>query len=216
MFTNLKTKVWKDKEVLLGKDNSNAWSDSSQNEQIPDNTLQQHFPLIKSISNQDLNSLWQRTMVVEVSSNDFDWKEVGIWIMDKLGWSLGFHLQPIDECKAVFTIKTNAEFSRVSKIEKWKIEDIEVHLYPWFAGINAIIKPKQKEINQVWIGVGGVPFNLWEYSTFKAIRDKFGGLVEVFPETTMATDLFEIRVKVNGPVSSGVWCEDLILVNTKF
>ncbi|KAI3917636.1 hypothetical protein MKW98_021398 [Papaver atlanticum] len=191
MYGNSKTNIRKEKEIVWVEADANA------------------------CTSQDLDSLWRRTMVVEITSNDFDWKEVGVWIMDKFGWSFGFDLQPIADSKAVFTIQTNVEFSLISKIDKWHIEDTEIQLYPWFADINAIRGPNPKEINKVWVGVSGIPFNLWEYSTFKAIADKFGGFVEVFPETTMAKNLSEVRVKVNGPVSNGVWCEDLVLMHSK-
>ncbi|KAI3910898.1 hypothetical protein MKW98_022585 [Papaver atlanticum] len=206
---------WEAGEILSVKSDANAWSVPVQIEEISHDKPQKHLPLIKSSAKQELNSLWERTMVVEVFSNDLDWKEVGLWIMDKFGRSFGFDLQPIDDSKAVFTIKTTAEFSRVSQIKLWKVGDIEIHLYPWFTGINTILGPTPMEINEAWIGVRGIPFNLWDYSTFKAIGDKYGGLAEVFRETTMATDLSEVRMKINGPVSNGVWCEDLFLVQTK-
>ncbi|KAI3895565.1 hypothetical protein MKX03_011774 [Papaver bracteatum] len=204
MFGTSNTKAEKENEVSWVKPAINAWSSViNQKEQLP-LVKQQLSTSINSIPNHDLNSLWERTMVVEIASEDFDWKEVGNWMMDKFGWSYGFDLQPIDDVKAV-----------VTKIKNWKHGDTEIHIYPWYSGINAVHRPNPKEISKVWIGVCGIPFNLWEYSTFKAIGDKFGGLAEVCPETSMATDLSEIRMKVNGPVSNGVWCEDLFLAHNK-
>ncbi|KAI3942442.1 hypothetical protein MKW98_013094, partial [Papaver atlanticum] len=152
------------------------------------------------------------TLVVEIASVvfDFEWKEVGKWLMAKFGWSFGFELQPIDDLRVVFTVNTFAEFYRVRKFENWKVGDTDIRIFPWFAGINVIRKPNPVSCKEQWIGIRGIPFNLWEFTTFKIIGDKFGGLVDVSPESSMATDLSEIRVLVLGPVSNGKWCEELI------
>ncbi|MCL7041236.1 hypothetical protein MKW94_029217, partial [Papaver nudicaule] len=193
---------------------SNAWFGSSRDDYAQQNKGQIKLPPTTPSSDQGLDSIWQRTLVVEVAPViDFEWTEVGKWITAKFGWSLGFELQPIDEFKAVFTVKTFAEFSRVRKIGKWKVGNVDVHTYPWFAGINAIHKPNPESLKKKWVGIKGVPYNLWNFSTFKIIGNKFGGLVDVCPETSMATDLTEIRVLVVGPVSNGVWCEEIILDN---
>ncbi|MCL7037134.1 hypothetical protein MKW94_028534 [Papaver nudicaule] len=193
---------------------SNAWFGSSRDDYAQQNKGQIKLPPTTPSSDQGLDSIWQRTLVVEVAPViDFEWTEVGKWITAKFGWSLGFELQPIDEFKAVFTVKTFAEFSRVRKIGNWKVGNVDVHTYPWFAGINAIHKPNPESLKKKWVGIKGVPYNLWNFSTFKIIGNKFGGLVDVCPETSMATDLTEIRVLVVGPVSNGVWCEEIILDN---
>ncbi|KAI3877997.1 hypothetical protein MKW98_008274, partial [Papaver atlanticum] len=141
---------------------------------------------VKSKPEQVANSSWH-----------FNWKEVGRWIMDRLGWSLSFELQPIDDLKAVFTIKTTKEFNRIRDTGSWKVNDVEIRIYPWYASINAIPKSNPWSLKKKWIGVKGVPFNL-------------------YPESSMATDLSEIKICVNGPVSNGVWCEEVIIGSIGF
>ncbi|XP_026395073.1 uncharacterized protein LOC113289867 [Papaver somniferum] len=172
--------------------------------------------LVKSNPEQVVNSSWHRTMVVQLVDIDYNWKEMGRWIMDILGWSLSFELQQIDDLKAVFTINTTKEFNRIRDTGSWKVNDREIRIYPWNEIINAIPKPNPWSIKKKWIGVKGVPFNLWCYSTFKSIGDKFEGSVETSPESSMATDLSEIKVSFNGPVSNGVCCEEIIIGSRGF
>lgn len=63
------------------------------------------------------------------------------------------------------------------------------------------------------MGVKGIPYNLWIYSNYKAIGDKFGGLVEVCPDTSTAMDSSEVRVRVKGTVREGSCCEEIMLNN---
>lgn len=53
--------------------------------------------------------------MVELAVREFEWKEVGLLIMDRFDWVYGFDLQPIDELKAVLTVK---EFTN------WKVGNI--------------------------------------------------------------------------------------------
>ncbi|KAI3839011.1 hypothetical protein MKX03_030415 [Papaver bracteatum] len=200
------------KEKLTSQPVSNAWNDPKSKDNFqqvmrPENVIQ---------SNQDLTSLWQRTLVVELASREVEWKEVGSWIMEKFDWRYGFDLQPIETLKAVFTVKTNAEFHRVQEFSNWKVGEIEIFVYPWFAGINGIQKPNSWSNNKVWVGVKGIPYNLWNYATYKAAADKLGGLVEVSPDTSTAMDLSEVRVRVNGPVREGSWCEEVKINNQSY
>ncbi|MCL7028893.1 hypothetical protein MKW94_013887, partial [Papaver nudicaule] len=195
---------------------TNVWIDSNRNNFSRPKKGQNQLSSIIPKSDHDLLSIWKRSLVVELASvHDFDWKEVGKWLMVKFGWSLGFELQPIDDHKAVFNVNTFSEFSRIKNIGSWKVGSVDVKIYPWFTEINAIPKPNLENIRKQWVGIKGVPYNLWNFSTFKSIGDKFGGLNEVSPESSMATDLSEIRVSVLGPVSKGVWCEELILNNSR-
>ncbi|KAI3913093.1 hypothetical protein MKW98_007109 [Papaver atlanticum] len=186
---------------------SNAWTDSKSK----DNLQQVMQPQTVIQSNQDLNSLWQITLVVELASREFEWKKVGLWIMEKFDWVYGFDLQTIDEIKAVFTVETTAEFLRVKEFSNWKLGDIEIFVYPWFVGINGIINPNSGISSKVWVGVKGIPYNLCNYSNYKAIGDKFGGRVEVCSDTSTAMDLSEVRVRVKGTVREGSWCEEIML-----
>ncbi|KAI3880013.1 hypothetical protein MKX03_007941 [Papaver bracteatum] len=194
----------------------NAWCDSNRKDYSQLNKDETQLPLAKPLSDKGLKSLWNRTLVVEIASSgvEFDWKDVGKWVMNKFGWNLGLELQPIDECRAVFTVNSFTDFSRVRKFGNWKVEDVDIRIFPWFAGVNAIHKPDSLNIKKQWIGVKGVPFNMWDFNTFKIIGDKFGGLIDISAESSMA-DLSEIRVLVGGPVNNCIWCEELIIHDTR-
>ncbi|KAI3837243.1 hypothetical protein MKX03_004128 [Papaver bracteatum] len=201
------------REELPVNPTSNAWFDTNRKDCMQHQKVQNQ--LIIQNFDKGLNSFWQRILVVEIASLgiDFEWKEVGTWIMAKFGWTIGFELQPIYELKAVFTVNSFAEFSRVKNFSNWNVGAFGIRIYPWFGAINAIHKPNLESINKQWVGIKGVPYNLWDYSTFKIIGDKFGGLIDVSPESSMATDLSKIRILVVGPVSNGVWCKELIIDN---
>ena len=49
-----------------------------------------------------------------------------------------------------------------------------------------------------WIGVEGLPLNLWNLDTFKSIGQTCGGLVEVTKETLDQSFLLYAKLKVKG------------------
>ncbi|KAI3882877.1 hypothetical protein MKX03_001761 [Papaver bracteatum] len=220
-WDELMTSVSKIKERRVIRDEfpvkpvANAWFEPKRKDWSQHKKDQFQTSLIKPKSDQGLDSLWIRTLVVEVTSatRNFEWKDVGRWVMEKFGWSFGFDLQPIDGVRDVFVVTTFAELSRVKKIGNWKRGTVDIRIFSWFAGINEISKPEPESIKNKWVGVKGIPYNRWDFSTFKIIGDKFGGLIVVSPESSMATYLSEIRVLVLGPVSNGVWCEESTIGN---
>lgn len=56
----------------------------------------------------------------------------------------------------------------------------------------------QVEARYSWIGVEGLPLNLWNMETFKKLGDACGGLMEVALETMIQSFLLFAKIKVKG------------------
>ena len=56
----------------------------------------------------------------------------------------------------------------------------------------------QIHVKQSWIGIEGLPINMWNIHVFKIIGKSLGGLLEVAPETTTFNFLRYAKIKVGG------------------
>ena len=59
----------------------------------------------------------------------------------------------------------------------------------------------QIAVNYSWIGLEGIPLNLWNIHVFKIIGEVCGGLLEVAEETLNKSFLRFAKLKVKGPAN---------------
>ena len=60
----------------------------------------------------------------------------------------------------------------------------------------------QIEVQNSWIGVEGLPLDLWNHETFKTVGETCRGLIEVAEETSNQSFLMHAKLKVKGQRSS--------------
>lgn len=57
---------------------------------------------------------------------------------------------------------------------------------------------RHEKVNQVWVKLIGLPFQLWSQKVFKEIKDFCGGWIETEQETELRNHLKWARLKVRG------------------
>lgn len=101
---------------------------------------------------------------------------------------------PFADGRAVFFCSNPSEATTVISIGIIKTQGIVVHLSKWNEKID-IIDPTTARF-EGWIGIKGLPFNMWTKGIFEKISKWCGGLLEIDQQTMEYSNLAAAKIKV--------------------
>ena len=138
---------------------------------------------------------WRKAVVVYRNTKYLSWGEISKRIQTKFRRAVGLVslaadraiLWCLDEEEVSSLISKPLQFSKGRhqvRIERWNMyahwDNLQIH------------------VHQSWIGIEGLPLNMWNIHVFKIIGKSLGGLLEVAPETKALTFLKYAKIRVGG------------------
>ena len=138
---------------------------------------------------------WKTALVAYRNTIHLSWGEIRKWVEIKIRRAVGVVSLAAD--RAIIWCQNEEEISSILsnplqfsngknhvKLERWN------QLAHWDS--------LQIHVKQSWIGIEGLPINMWNFHVFKIIGKSLGGILEVAPETRTLNFLKYAKIKVGG------------------
>ena len=123
------------------------------------------------------------------------WRTIKDQMQRKVGRCL--EVVPFTDDRAVFWCVNEREMKTIlDRSELYKGKDFLAKIKKWNVYLHW--EYVQIEAKYSWIGVDGLPLNLWNLDTFQLIGEACGGLLEVARETKDQSFLMFAKLKVKG------------------
>ena len=138
---------------------------------------------------------WRRPLVVYRYTMYLSWGNISRRIRDKLRRDVV--VVPLAADRAIVWCTDEDEVSSLTlnPIQFSKGRDqVKIKRWNMFAHWDNL----QIHVNHSWIGIEGLPLNMWNIHVFKIIGKSLGGLLDVAPETTSLSFLKFAKIKVGG------------------
>ncbi|KAF4358637.1 hypothetical protein G4B88_007887 [Cannabis sativa] len=139
---------------------------------------------------------WKLAIILNRDNNHVSWSVIFYNLSRELGRKLVVSQMFDDRC--VVWCKDEMGRDDLIKIQEMNVAGAQtaVSFSQWSWELQK--KNTKVECRDSWIGVQGLPLNLWHMKTFRKIGDSFGGLLDVDKKTAEASMLSHLRLQLMG------------------